>query len=78
MVALGRLLLSGQAGPVDHVGARQWFEKAADKGNTDAMLALARIHREGLGTARNQDLAQSWQEKAEKADSRLRYRRKAG
>jgi TPR repeat protein len=76
MVALGRLLLAGQAGPVDYANARRWFEEAAGKGNVEAMLSLAHIYREGLGTPRNPDLAQDWQAKAEKADSRLPYRRK--
>jgi uncharacterized protein len=76
-VILGRLMLLGQEGPVDYAEARRWFEKASDKGNTDAMLALVRIHREGLGTPRNRELADTWQEKADKADSRRSYRRKA-
>ncbi len=66
-----------RAGPVNYALAQRWFERAAEKGNVDAMLSLARIHREGLGIARNEELAKVWQSRAEKADTRWRHRRKA-
>src|SRR6516162_6194721 len=42
--------------PQDYGKAHKWFKKAADDGNTAAMINLGRLYEEGLGVA--QDLRQ--------------------
>ncbi len=67
MVALGRLLLKGEGGKADPVAARRLFERAAEKGNPDAMRELARICEEGLGVPKDA-AARAWCEKAQDRD----------
>ena len=48
----------------DYGKAHKWFQKAADEGNTDAMISLARLYEQGLGVAQDYDKALEWFQKA--------------
>jgi uncharacterized protein len=44
--------------------ARQWYQKAADAGNTDAMYNLGLLYRDGHGVAQDYGKAREWLQKA--------------
>ena len=44
--------------------AREWYEKAADKGDTTAMFNLGLLYENGLGVAQDYAMAREWYEKA--------------
>jgi TPR repeat protein len=48
----------------DYSKAHKWFEKAADDGNTDAMIRLGRLYEQGLGVAQDYGKALEWFQKA--------------
>jgi len=56
-----------------------WFQKAADLGNTNAMLSLGLFYEDGRGgLPRSREQARNWYQKAsdggnEYAKTRLRY-----
>jgi len=51
MGSRGAAFASGRGVPQDHAKARQWFEKAADKGDDHAMDALGEFYRDGARSA---------------------------
>jgi TPR repeat protein len=54
----------------DYVKAREWYEKAADKGAAAAMHNLAFLYQEGLGVTQDYGKAREWYEKvAAKGDA---------
>jgi TPR repeat protein len=49
----------------DDAKAREWYEKAADKGHADAMHSLGEVYEWGrLGVAQDDAMAAEWYEKA--------------
>lgn len=50
----------GRVGPVSFEKARQWYERAAKQGNTDAMLGLAVIYGFGQGVPQDKRQAFLW------------------
>ena len=48
----------------DYGKALEWFHKAADAGNTDAMINLGRLYEHGLGVAQDYGKALEWFRKA--------------
>jgi hypothetical protein len=48
----------------DYVKAREWFEKAVDKGDAGAMFNLARLYENGRGVTQDYVKAREWYEKA--------------
>ncbi len=50
----------GRVGAVNFDKARQWYERAAKQGNTDAMLGLAVIHGFGQGVPQDKRVAFRW------------------
>jgi TPR repeat protein len=64
MVQLGLLYLNGQGVVQDYAKVREWFEKAADKGNADAMTNLGALYYSGRGVAQDYAKAREWFEKA--------------
>ena len=63
---LGMLLMSGKGGPQDLVKARQWIERGTkgENADPDAMLALGRIYKDGVGVSKNPAEARKWFKKA--------------
>jgi uncharacterized protein len=48
----------------DYDKAREWYQKAADAGNTDAMYILGVLYEYGYGVAQDYDKAREWYQKA--------------
>jgi TPR repeat protein len=48
----------------DNVVAREWYEKAAAKGDEVAMRYLGDLHRDGMGVEHDYAIARDWYEKA--------------
>jgi TPR repeat protein len=48
----------------DNAKAREWYEKAADKGNVDAMVSLGVLYANGQGVAQDFAKAREWYQKA--------------
>ena len=48
----------------DYGKAREWYEKAADKGNAGAMNNLGWLYANGFGVAQDYAKAREWYEKA--------------
>lgn len=42
-----------------------WYRKAAEQGNADAMKALAECYEKGLGVAQSADVPAAWRAKAD-------------
>ena len=53
MAGLGWLYQSGRGVPRDYATAREWYEKAAAKGNGAGMANLGWLYRDGLGVPRD-------------------------
>ncbi|MBD5105091.1 MAG: hypothetical protein HDT47_09575, partial [Ruminococcaceae bacterium] len=69
-VNLGRMYYYGYGVPQDYNSARQWYEKAVEKGNSKAMFSLGVIYHTGNGVPLDYNLARQWYEKAaEKGNS---------
>jgi len=64
MVNLGVLYYVGKGAAPDYAKAREWYEKAAAKGEVVAMLSLALLYSTGQGGAKNYAKACEWFEKA--------------
>ena len=64
MVNLGMHYANGLGVVRDYAKAREWYEKAAAKDNTTAMLNLAVLYHNGQGVARNYAKAREWLNKA--------------
>jgi hypothetical protein len=65
MRSIGELYQNGQGGVAqDYIKAREWYEKAADKGNASAMFNLALLYEGGQGVAQDYAKAHEWYEKA--------------
>jgi TPR repeat protein len=50
----------GRVGPVNFDKARQWYERSAKQGNSDAMLGLAVIYGFGQGVPQDKQAAFRW------------------
>src|SRR5215469_7956957 len=48
----------------DNAKAREWYEKAADKGSADAMVSLGVLYANGQGVAQDYAKAREWYQKA--------------
>ena len=48
----------------DYAKAREWYEKAADKGYAYAMRSLGSLYRDGRGVVQDYVKAREWYEKA--------------
>jgi TPR repeat protein len=58
----------------EYASAREWFEKAAQQKETDAMVALGFLNRNGQGTNSDLRLSSEWFEKAARqGDFRAKY-----
>ena len=44
----------------DYSKAHKWFEKAADDGDTDAMIHLGRLYEQGVGVPQDYGKALKW------------------
>ena len=51
----------------DYSKAKEWWEKAAEQGNADAMAALATLYESGKGVPQDNDKASEWLKKASDA-----------
>jgi hypothetical protein len=60
----GERYFNGWNVPQDYVKAREWYEKAADKGNRDAMYSLGILYEYGRGVTQDYAKAREWYEKA--------------
>jgi hypothetical protein len=69
MFKLGLLYHNGQGVAQDNAKAVEWYEKAADKGYTDAMVNLGMHYANDLGVARDYAKAREWYEKAAAKDN---------
>ena len=64
MSNLGGLYADGRGVAQDYAKAREWSEKAADKGNAIAMSNLGFVYENGRGVAQDYAKAREWYEKA--------------
>jgi len=64
MNSLALLYENGQGVAQDYAKAREWYEKAADKGNADAMANLGLVYLNGEGVVQDYAKAREWFEKA--------------
>ena len=69
MFNVGVLYDNGWFVTQDYVKAREWFEKAADQGDTDAMFNLGLLYANGQGVAQDYVKAREWYEKAAAKDN---------
>ena len=51
----------------DYSKAFEWYQRAADHGNNEAMCMLGRYYEAGTGTDQNYDMAAAWYSKAMEA-----------
>ena len=66
MDRIGHIYLEGGNGvPQNMALARQWFEKGAAAGGSEAMRSLADIYFRGLGVDSDYQLAKQWEKKAD-------------
>ena len=71
MINLGLLYENGHGVAQDYAKAREWFEKAADKGDATAMANLGLLYDNGQGVTQDYAKAREWFEKAAaKGDAR--------
>jgi len=54
----------------DYAQAREWYQKAADAGNADAMNNLGWLYANGHGVAQDYAQAREWYQKAADAGNR--------
>ena len=64
MANLGLLYRDGLGVTQDYAKAREWCEKAADKGDAGAMVTLGLLYHNGQGVAQDYAKAREWFEKA--------------
>ena len=64
MTGLGNLDLNGWAVPKDYIRARQWYEKAAAGGESNAMTNLGVIYQNGWSVSQSYAEARQWFEKS--------------
>jgi TPR repeat protein len=64
MIDIGNLYRSGQGIPQDYALAQEWYEKAADRGNTLAMRDLGQLFEQGHGVPQDPTQAYIWYKKA--------------
>jgi TPR repeat protein len=69
MSNLGWLYENGQGVTQDYTKAREWYQKAAEAGNTDAMINLGVMYGTGRGVTRDYGKARQWYQKAIEAGS---------
>ena len=75
---VGGVYLNGWGVPQDYRKAHKWLKKAAEEGNTTAMVNLGRLYEQGLGVAQDFDKALEWFQKAGGAgnrDAKINFRR---
>jgi TonB family protein len=58
------LYKNGRGVSQDYVKAAEWFHKAADQGNSDAMSNIGWLYQYGLGVDKDSDVAAVWYRKA--------------
>jgi TPR repeat protein len=66
MNELGALYRDCHGVTQDYNQERQWFQKAADKGNPAAMDDLATLYAQGLGVPANSSEAEEWRMRAQR------------
>jgi TPR repeat protein len=75
MYKLGNLYDDGHGVAQDSAKAREWYEKAADKGSVEAMFTLGLHYDYGYGVAQDYAKAHEWYEKAaDKGDASAKAR----
>ena len=62
---LAALYQHGKGGAVDYARALQWYQKAEEQQDPDAMRAIAYMYEHGEGVEINLDTAQQWYVKAD-------------
>jgi TPR repeat protein len=67
MSNIGMAYKQGRGVPLDYAEAIRWFRRAADRGNSSAMVWLGFAYEYGQGVARDPTQARLWMEKAQKA-----------
>jgi TPR repeat protein len=74
---LGRDDENGCGVAQDYVKAREWYQRAADAGNIDAMINLGRLYLDGKGVPKDYGKAREWYQKAADADPNNTYAKQA-
>jgi TPR repeat protein len=64
MTDLGALYANGHGVAQDYAKAREWYEKASNKGDANAMTDLGALYANGHGVAQDYAKAREWYEKA--------------
>jgi TPR repeat protein len=64
MSNLGIVYANGYGVALDYAKAREWYEKAADKGEAVAMTGLGELYANGQGVAQDYAKAREWYEQA--------------
>ena len=64
MTSLGALYANGQGVALDYAKAREWYEKAIDKGDATAMTGLGWLYHGGRGVSQDYAKAREWYQKA--------------
>jgi len=64
MNSLGDVYYDGRGVAQDDTKAREWYQKAADAGNGDAMFNLGWLYEKGRGVTRDPTKARDWYQKA--------------
>ena len=70
MFNLGLLYDEGHGVAQDYAKAREWYEKAADKGDTTAMKNLGWLYANAQGVARDYAKTREWWERRGEIGSR--------
>jgi uncharacterized protein len=67
MTSLGWLYRNGKGVAQDYAKAREWYEKAASKGDAISMTSLGWLYEHGQGVVQDHAQAREWYEKASAA-----------
>lgn len=64
MYRLGRIYATGSGVTKDYQQALRWYQKAAARGNSDAMYSLGEAYEHGLGVREDVQQAVNWYDQA--------------
>jgi TPR repeat protein len=70
MAFLAEMYERGRGAPADFARARQWYRRAAERGQAWAATKLALMHRDGRGAPRDLAAARAWLAEAVSAGDR--------
>jgi TPR repeat protein len=68
LFAMGCIALRGRTQPKDVILARHYFQQAAKRGHTGAMVELGKLHVEGQGGSQDEAAGRAWFQKAAERD----------